>query len=85
MPITDTLLSLIHDDGYSTGEASIFQRVAVDGDTVMVSSKEVAKPVDVRFAWSNDAVPNFFNKAGLPASPFRTDDEPYSTVKRGYK
>lgn len=56
----------------------------IDGDTVVVSSKEVAKPVDVRFAWSNDAVPNFFNKAGLPASPFRTDDEPYSTIKRGY-
>jgi sialate O-acetylesterase len=30
--------------------------------------------VAVRFAWNEAAQPNFFNAAGLPAEPFRTDD-----------
>lgn len=46
---------------------------AIDGDTVVVSSSEVAKPVAVRLGWSRKAEPNLSNKEGLPASPFRTD------------
>jgi sialate O-acetylesterase len=45
-------------------------------DTIVVSSKEVEKPVAVRFGWANYPVVNLWNKAGLPASPFRTDDWP---------
>lgn len=45
----------------------------IENDTVVVQSDEVARPVAVRFGWSDTAEPNFFNKAGLPASPFRTD------------
>ena len=40
-------------------------------------SDDVAEPVAVRYAWS--AVPvgaNLYNKEGLPASVFRTDDWP---------
>ena len=48
---------------------------AIDGDSVVVQSKDVAKPEAVRFAWREDAEPNFVNKAGLPASPFGTDQE----------
>jgi sialate O-acetylesterase len=44
------------------------------GDTVEVSAKEISRPVAVRFAWTEIAQPNFFNGAGLPAEPFRTDD-----------
>jgi sialate O-acetylesterase len=44
------------------------------GDTVEVSAADIAKPVAVRFAWNETAQPNFFNQAGLPAEPFRTDD-----------
>ncbi|MFO1002030.1 MAG: sialate O-acetylesterase [Planctomycetaceae bacterium] len=44
------------------------------GKTVVVSSSEVSKPVAVRYAWSADPDCNLFNEAGLPASPFRTDD-----------
>lgn len=44
------------------------------GDTVEVSAAAIAKPVAVRFAWNEAAQPNFFNAAGLPAEPFRTDD-----------
>jgi hypothetical protein len=46
----------------------------IRGDTVMVSSAEVQSPVAVRYAWANDPDGNLFNGAGLPASPFRTDD-----------
>ena len=45
----------------------------IDGDTVVVSNPRVLTPVAVRFGWSNTPTPNLFNKAGLPASPFRTD------------
>ncbi|HWA24056.1 MAG TPA: sialate O-acetylesterase [Lacunisphaera sp.] len=41
-----------------------------------VSSPEVARPVAVRFAWDELAMPNLVNAAGLPALPFRTDDWP---------
>lgn len=41
---------------------------------VVVFSPKVENPVAVRFAFSNRAEPNLFNKAGLPASAFRTDD-----------
>jgi sialate O-acetylesterase len=34
----------------------------------------VAKPVAVRFGWNHIAEPNLSNGAGLPASPFRTDN-----------
>jgi sialate O-acetylesterase len=46
------------------------------GKTVVVSSSEVSKPVAVRYAWSADPDCNLFNGAGLPASPFRTDEWP---------
>ena len=45
----------------------------IDGDTVVVSSDTIANPVAVRFGWHQSAEPNFVNKEGLPASPFRTD------------
>lgn len=45
----------------------------IEGDTIVVESKDVAKPLSVRYAWRDDAQPNLMNKSGLPASPFRTD------------
>jgi len=47
----------------------------IDGDTVVVSSADVAAPVAVRYAWVNfpDGC-NLFNAAGLPAPQFRTDN-----------
>jgi len=47
---------------------------------VIVSSREVPDPVAVRYAWANSPQCNLFNKDGLPASPFRTDDWPRSTT-----
>jgi len=48
-------------------------KAVIDGETVVVSSKDVTAPVAVRFAWGNTDEPNFFNKEGLPASSFCTD------------
>jgi sialate O-acetylesterase len=48
----------------------------IDGDSVIVSSREVPSPLAVRYAWADSPPCNLFNKAGLPASPFRTDDWP---------
>jgi sialate O-acetylesterase len=48
---------------------------SIEGETVVVSSSEVAQPVSVRFGWAKIPDVNLFNKAGLPASPFRTDVE----------
>jgi sialate O-acetylesterase len=44
------------------------------GNEVIVSSPQVASPVAVRYAWEQMPTINFYNKEGLPASPFRTDD-----------
>jgi sialate O-acetylesterase len=52
----------------------------IDGDTVVVSSPAVPRPVAVRYAWADDPDCNLFNKDGLPASPFRTDDWPGITM-----
>ncbi|MCX7017042.1 MAG: sialate O-acetylesterase [Candidatus Sumerlaeota bacterium] len=50
------------------------------GDTVVVSSPDVKAPAAVRYAWANWPQCNLFNKDGLPASPFRTDDWPLEEV-----
>jgi sialate O-acetylesterase len=43
------------------------------GSNVIVSAPQVPQPVAVRYAWVPDGSINFFNGAGLTASPFRTD------------
>jgi sialate O-acetylesterase len=48
----------------------------IDGNTVVVSAKEVPEPVAVRYAWTNGSTGNLFGKSGLPVSSFRTDDWP---------
>jgi sialate O-acetylesterase len=48
----------------------------IEGDAVEVSSTEVPDPVAVRYAWGDSPICNLYNKEGLPASPFRTDDWP---------
>ena len=45
----------------------------IQDSTVVVYSPQVQHPVAVRMGFTNTAIPNLFNKAGLPASPFRTD------------
>jgi sialate O-acetylesterase len=54
----------------------------IKGDKIIVSSPQVAQPVAVRFGWENYPMVNLWNKADLPASPFRTDDFPMVTAPR---
>src|SRR5260370_42542909 len=46
---------------------------------VYVSCEDVKHPVAVRYGWADCPVVNLWNKDGLPASPFRTDDFPMMT------
>jgi len=46
----------------------------IDGHTLLVSSSKVKAPVAVQYGWSNVALGSLFNKEGLPASSFRTDE-----------
>ncbi|MBI5774997.1 MAG: sialate O-acetylesterase [Verrucomicrobia bacterium] len=46
----------------------------IEKDKVIVSSPEVKKPLAARYAWENFPACNLYNGAGLPATPFRTDD-----------
>lgn len=47
----------------------------IDGASVICSHPDVPAPVAVRYAYSsNPAGANLYNRDGLPASPFRTDD-----------
>ncbi len=45
----------------------------IDGGRIIVSADAVPEPVDVRYCWSNVAVPNLHSEAGLPPYAFRTE------------
>ncbi|MCP5556163.1 MAG: sialate O-acetylesterase [Verrucomicrobiaceae bacterium] len=64
------------DQQWKTAEAKIV------GESVVVSSAEVAQPVAVRYAWKDWPEYSLANGAGLPASPFRTDNWPVPAVKK---
>ena len=52
----------------------VWAKAKIDGNKVIVWSDEIANPMYVRYAWSdNPDGANLYNKEGLPASPFRTD------------
>jgi len=56
----------------------VWAEAKIDGDTVVVSSEKVKRPVFVRYAWADNPDCNLFNKADLPASPFEV---PSSSAK----
>lgn len=78
---TETSGGLVSKDGKSltwfavagTDGRFISASAVIVGDTVEVTSASLPRPKAVRFAWDETAQPNFFNGAGLPARPFRTD------------
>jgi len=47
-------------------------KAEIDGSTIILSNESVKNPARVRFAWNETAQPNLYNRAGLPAEPFRT-------------
>ena len=51
----------------------VWGKAKIDGETIVVSAKGIKNPAAVRYAWAANPLGNLYNKAGLPASPFRTD------------
>lgn len=43
------------------------------GNTVVVSSDKIKKPIAIHYGWQDGPMCNLYNSADLPASPFRTD------------
>jgi sialate O-acetylesterase len=53
----------------------VWAKAEIDNDHVVVWNDGVRKPMAVRYAWAdNPEGANLYNKEGLPASPFRTDE-----------
>ena len=51
-----------------------FADAVIEGDTIVVSSPEVPLPKYVRYGWAWNLLVNLYNKEGLPAITFRTDE-----------
>ncbi len=58
----------------------VWAEARIVGEEVVVSSAQVPEPQAVRYAWADNPEANLYNKAGLPAAPFRTDDWPGITA-----
>lgn len=54
----------------------VWAKARIHGNTVVVWSDDIKNPVAVRYAWAdNPEGANLYNREGLPASPFRTDNQ----------
>jgi len=69
---TDNAKELTHFEIAGEDNKFVKATAQIENNTVVVSSPEVPKPVKVRFAWDEQAIPNLINKEGLPATTFRT-------------
>jgi len=59
----------------------VWAEASIDGETVLVGSKDVPHPVAVRYSWAESPCGgNLVNQAGWPAAVFRTDDWPMVTA-----
>lgn len=58
------------DEGWEPAE------VKIEKDKIIVWSKKIKQPVQVRFGFGNTIIGNVFSKGGLPLCPFRTDNWP---------
>ena len=83
LEFTNTGGGLVTNDGQALSEFAIagadkkfvWATAKIEGNNVIVSSEAVKAPMYVRYAWADNPVnPNLYNKEGLPASPFRTDN-----------
>ncbi len=57
----------------------VWAKAEIQGNKVVVSSPQVPQPIAVRYGWADYPVVNLWNKDGLPAWPFRTDNFPMVT------
>jgi len=60
----------------------VWADAVIEGKKVMVSADGIEAPKAVRYAWADNPICNLYNGAGLPASPFRTDDWPGLTLAK---
>jgi sialate O-acetylesterase len=70
-------LSITELQGFAIAGADkkwVWAQAKIEGSEVIVSSDQVPTPVAVRYGWANNPECNLYSKAGLPASPFRTDN-----------
>ena len=60
------------------GEDHVFvwAKAVIQGNTVVVSRDVIPNPQAVRYNWADNPPGNLYNKDGLPANPFRTDNWP---------
>jgi sialate O-acetylesterase len=58
-----------------TDKKFVWAKAKIEGDKIVVWSDDIPNPLYVRYAWADSPpYPNLYNKEGLPASPFRTDN-----------
>lgn len=78
-----TASGLITADGEAPAEFAIagedkkfrWAKARIEGDRIAVWNDNIPNPRYVRYAWADNPVnPNVYNREGLPASPFRTDE-----------
>ena len=83
LSFTDTGTGLMVKEGTEPGcfaiagqdHRFVWAKAKIEGDKVVVWNEAIQHPIAVRYAWADDPVgAKLFNKEGLPASPFRTDD-----------
>jgi len=60
----------------------VWAKAIHDADAVVVSSSNIEHPMAVRYDWGHNPPGDLYNKEGLPASPFRTDDWPPAPAEK---
>jgi sialate O-acetylesterase len=57
------------------GNDKIYKKAKAEivGNKIIVETKGLKKPVFVRYNWGNEAIPDLFNKADLPASVYTNE------------
>jgi sialate O-acetylesterase len=82
LSFSNTGSGLVSNDGEELSEFAIagadkkfvWANAKIEGDKVILWNDAIANPVFVRYAWADNPVnPNFYNKEGLPASPFEAE------------
>jgi sialate O-acetylesterase len=61
-----------------TNEKFVPATAVIRNNTVVVSAEGIKSPKYVRFGWNEVAQPNLYNKEGLPAVPFSTDENDWT-------
>jgi sialate O-acetylesterase len=69
---------------FIAGDDQVFHpaQSAVKKNTIIAWSRDVKKPVAVRYGFTDTATGNIFSKTGLPVAPFRTDSWPVTAGEK---